>query len=385
MRRCAVLPALFLIVIMVIAGCSNQQEQKKAERPKATVKELLIGAVLPLTGDAAPWGIPPKKGAQLAADEISQKGNLKIKIDFQDTTCQPARGISAFRQLADVYKIPVVMGAVCSSVTLAIAPVAEKERVVLISPASTSPKISSAGDYIFRVVPSDALRGRIFARYLFKKKGLRKVAILYINNEGGVGNRDSFKNEFTSLGGKVVLEEAYPPQSRDLRAQLTKIKNSNVDGVIAVSYPDDTILIMKQAAELKVGKPFFYQTEAVEDPSVLKQAGAAANGAIYILPAPAEGEAAKAFAQAYEKRYGTKPELFAAEAYDIIHLVVKAAEANGGRLEAEKVRDYLYTVKSYHGASGIISFDSNGDVIKPMAIKIIENGKPRLLEIVGLE
>jgi branched-chain amino acid transport system substrate-binding protein len=143
---------------------------------------------------------------------------------------------------------------------------------------------------------------------------------------------------------------------------------------------------MKQHRELGVNVPLFFLGEAVEDPNVLREAGDAANGAVYILPAPAQGEAAERFAKAYQAKYGKKPELFAAEAYDIVHLIADAVKANPGKpLNGELFRDYLYTVKGYQGASGTITFDKNGDVLKPMAIKVIENGQPKLLEVVGAE
>ena len=116
-------------------------------------------------------------------------------------------GISAFNKVISIDGVKLVMGAVCSSVTLSVAPIAEKNNTLLISPVSTNPKISEAGDYIFRVIPSDALRGEIFAEYLFNK-GYRKAGIIYINNEGGKGNRDSFRNKFQELTGLSIVRLA---------------------------------------------------------------------------------------------------------------------------------------------------------------------------------
>ena len=149
---------LFVSIVIIEQGC----QRKKVEFIK-------IGAILPLTGDAAQWGIPPQKGAELAVEEINKAGGIngkKLKLIVQDTKCEPKAGVSSFQKLISDKEIRIVIGGVCSSVTLAVAPIAEKNKILLISPASTNPKITNAGDYIFRVIPSDDLRGKVFAEYL---------------------------------------------------------------------------------------------------------------------------------------------------------------------------------------------------------------------------
>ena len=229
--------------------------------------------------------------------------------------------------IINVDKVDAIIGAVCSSVTLAIAPIVEENKVVLISPASTNPKISEAGDYIFRVVPSDALRGEIFADYIKNDVGLNKVAILYINNEGGVGNRDSFKKKFEELGGKVVAAESYKQGARDVRTQLIKIKNQNPQAIIVVSYPADSVVVLKQAKELGLSLPLYFQTEALEDPSVIQGAGEAAEGVVYILPAEPSGREVEEFRRAFKEKFSKEPALYAAEGFDAFNLIIKAIKA----------------------------------------------------------
>jgi branched-chain amino acid transport system substrate-binding protein len=344
---------------------------------------ITIGAVLPLTGEAAHWGIPPRHAAEFAIEEINAAGGTggrTLKLALEDDRCRPADGVAAFNRIMAAATPPVVLGAVCSGVTLAMAPLAVQSKTVLISPASTSPKITNAGDFIFRVIPSAGLRGRLLADYLYNDKGLRNVAALYINNEGGIGGRDTFAAPFTQLGGAVVVEESYAQGTTDIRAQLTRIKASNADGVVVGSYPSDTVLVLQQARELRLRQPLFFQTEAVENPDVLREAGEAANGAVYILSAPASGEAPKKFAAAYAAKFGNRPELFAAEAYDIVRLVAGAIAAGKDRpVSGVSIRDALRQTRGYAGASGTITFDEHGDVIKPFAIRTIELGSPKTL------
>jgi len=343
---------------------------------------IAIGGVLPLTGEAARWGIPPLNAAEMAIDEINHLGGIggrKLTLVVQDDRCQPANGVSAFNKVMESPNPPAaVLGAVCSSVTLAIAPIAQARKTVLISPASTSPKLTHAGDFFFRVIPSGGLRGMVFADYLYNQRGLRKLAVLHIDNEGGIGGSASFKTHFTQLGGMIALEEKYEQHATDIRAQLTKIKSVNSDGVVVSSYPPDTVLVLQQARELRLQQPLFFQSEAVENPEVLREAGDAANGTVYILAAAASGPTPQRFTEVYEGRFGSKPELIAAESYDIVRLIAEAISASAASSGAS-IRDYLYKVRNYPGASGAITFDENGDVVKPFAIRTIEAGSPKTI------
>ena len=374
--------AISLAAIIILAGAwlSRRPNSNDASPP------IIIGAILPLTGEAAQWGIPPRDGAILAIEEINRRGGVNgrpLQLVTEDDRCNPRDGVSAINSLTARQSVSAIIGASCSGVTLAIAPIAERSQIALISPASTNPTITHAGDYIFRVVPSDDLRGQVFADYIFNGTSHRKVSILYINNEGGVGNRNSFRSRFLEMGGSVLLEEAYSQDSTDLRSQLTKISKSDTQAIIVVSYPRDTPLVLRQAHELGVTQPLFFQTEAVEDANVLREAGATAEGVVYILPAPAMGDASTKFRKAYQERYKKGPELYAAEGYDAVHLIASAFSTKNGSSETSlsgtTVRDHLLSLKNWTGASGSITFDPNGDVIKPMAIKKIENGQPKIL------
>jgi len=347
----------------------------------AESEPITIGAVLPLTGDAAHWGIPPRNAAELAIDEINDGGGVggrKLRLLIEDDHCQPADGVFAFKSIMAAAAPPAVLGAVCSGVTLALAPLAESRKTVLISPASTSPKLTNAGDFIFRVIPSAGLRAQVYAEYLYNERGLRRLAALSIDNEGGIGATSSFKAQFARLGGTFAAEETYRQGATDVRAQLTKIKASGCDAVVISSYPADTVFVLRQAHELELRQPLFFQTEAVQNLQVLREAGDAANGAFYVLATPATGKAVDDFVAAYRAKFGNNPELFAAEGYDIVRLIGRAiATSTGESVSGSSIRDFLYRVQEYAGASGTITFDKHGDVTKSFSIMKIEAGSPK--------
>jgi len=137
-----------LVIIVVIIGIWYGVSRKPAEE-----EPIKIGAVLPLTGTESSWGADAKEGIELAVEEINSRGgikNKKIEIIYEDGQCKPEPAVTAAQKLINVDRVSVIIGEICSSATLAIAPITETAKVVLISPGSASPKITEAGDFIFR-------------------------------------------------------------------------------------------------------------------------------------------------------------------------------------------------------------------------------------------
>ena len=145
-------------------------------RDRVEEKVVKIGAILPLTGDAAKYGESAKEGIELAIKEINAEGGVKghkIEIIYEDSQGLPTTGVSAFQKLITSNRVPAVIGGLFSSVTLAIAPIANREHVVVLSPTSSAPAITKAGDYIFRNCASDIFEGKIMA------EAARKTPVSY--------------------------------------------------------------------------------------------------------------------------------------------------------------------------------------------------------------
>ena len=143
--------------------------------------DIIIGSTLPLSGDAAVWGKNTQEGIDLALEEINAAGGVlgrKLVVVYEDTRALPKEGVTAYHKLTTVDKVKVIIDDSVSSVTLAMAPLAQNDHVVIIATGATAPKISEAGEFIFRVWNSDAFEGEVSADYAFDMLGLRSVAIL---------------------------------------------------------------------------------------------------------------------------------------------------------------------------------------------------------------
>jgi len=340
--------------------------------------EIKIGAILPLTGDAAKWGETSKKGIDLAVEEINKAAGLKgrkVKVIYEDDQGSVKASTDAMTKLAAVDKVPLVIGTLFSSATLAIAPIAEKNKVVLLSPASTAPKITEAGNYIFRNCASDLLEGKEMAQFARENLKLGKIAVIYINNDYGVGLKDVFEAEFRNLGGMIAAFESFEQGGTDFRTQLTKIKAGKSEAIYMPGYPPEMARILRQARELGITTQFL-SIVIFEDPTILEIAGDAAEGAIFSSRVydPKSGETVVCnFVEAYKAKYESAPDIYAGLAYDAMRIVALAIERGG--VKSDGIKNALYGIKDFPGVTGTTTFDENGDVIKPIKMKALKSGK----------
>lgn len=351
----------FAFSVLILAGCGKKQP-----------KEYEIGALLPLTGDAAQWGAEPQKAIQMAIDEINLAGGIKgkkLRAIFEDTQASPKLATSALNKLITTDKIQVVIGPISSSEMLAIAPIANSNKVVLVSPSATNNAITNSGDYIFRVINSDVIEGSAMATVIYKEFQHKKGAILATNSAGVVGIGDIFEKTFTSLGGQILIYEKADEKSVDYKSILAKIKAAKPDFVYAIAYPKETGIMIKQIREVGFTGAIF-SSQPAEDPQVVDIAGNAVDGVVYsttTLTSEVLGVPYEKFVEKFKEKYSKAPGSFATESYDALNIIAKVlseVDENG-----TKIKDSLYSVKGYKGVSGEISFDQNGDVNKPIVIK----------------
>ena len=333
---------------------------------------------MPLTGDAAIWGQNDKEGMDLAAEEINKSNKLKgkkVKIIYEDSEALPQKAVSAFKKLVDIERVTTIIGDIASSPTFAIAPLAHQNEIVLLSPGATAPKLSESGPFFFRIWNSDAEEGDKIADFAFYRLNLKKIAIFYINNDYGKGLKDIFFLEYEKRGGHISMFESFQQNDTDYKAQLNKIRIDNPDAIYLVGYPKEIPLILRQIKEMGIKKQILGSV-AFEDPGIAELAKDASEGVIYpypIDPDPSSPTVSN-FIDSFRKKYNKSPGIGANAGYDAVNMIIKAIELSGGA-KGEDIKNGLNMIKDYHGASGVMEFDKNGDVHKPIGFKIIRDGK----------
>ena len=370
--------SILTLILLILSACAVQQ-QEQVEEQKELVGSYKIGVMMPLTGDAAAYGLPIQRALKIAVDEINAKGGIngkKLEAIYEDSKCNPKDGNAAAQKLVNIDKVKLIAGGVCSGETLGAAPITEANKVILISPASTSPDITKAGDFVFRVTPSDAFAGIVASDYAFKDLNARKAAIISETTDYAQGLRKVFKENFIKLGGEVVADETYNPEDTEFRTQVTKVKDANPDVIYIVPQaPAKGILLIKQIKEAGLNQHSL-TAEVLIGRNVVKDNAADMEGMIGIEQKVDEKnpKIVALFAK-YKSQTGDDAPFpaYMAGAYDIVYLVSDAIAKNG--YDSEKIRDYLYAVKDYDGAAGKITMDENGDPIMEYSIKQVKSGE----------
>jgi branched-chain amino acid transport system substrate-binding protein len=335
-------------------------------RTKPT-SDITIGWVGPLSGQYASYGKMVKTGVEIAVEEINSNGGVngrRIVVVYEDDQLDPKKGVAAFNKLVSVDGVPLVIQAAGSNVMLAQAPIAQRRKVVLISPTCTNPKISEAGEYVFRIAPSDTYQGKIIAEIAFADLGARSAAVLYINNDYGVGLKDIFLRDYGEMGGEVKLSEGFAPETKDFRTVLGKIKEAAPSIVFLSSLYQEAALIVKQARELGISFQFI-GGDGCFAPELIERAGDAAEGMVVINmhwdPQSADPHV-RNFVERVKAKAGRDPEVYAALGYDCLRVVADAIGRGGS--SSDGIRTALSKTTALPGLTGPTTFDGNGDVQK---------------------
>jgi branched-chain amino acid transport system substrate-binding protein len=349
-----------------------------------------VGALIPLTGGLQAYGEGSLNGIRLAVKEINEAGGvlggpLELVVGDTQTRAQPA--IDAAMRLVSVDGVIGLLGALSSGNTIPVATtVAKPNQIPQISNASTAPAITTLDDddFLFRTAPSDAYQGVVLAN-LVESSGIGSVAVLYVNNDYGVGLAEAFEENY---GGTVTSSAAFEPNKASYRGELQSIAGGEPEALLLIAYPDDGgLLILRQSLEEGFFDRFVF-TDGMKTAQLVDDIGAEfMNGMFGTAAASVESEASARFAEAYEAEFGELPPLpYIDNAYDAAMIMALAIE-QAGSADGTAIRDALREVANapgevvgpgdfakakeliaagtainYEGAAGSHDFDENGDV-----------------------
>lgn len=362
---------LGLIGLVVLVGLIFWQVNSRS----GSGDTIKIGADYAISGNLSQYGEWATSGITLAVEEINESGGINsrpVEVIYEDSEGQPSKAVSAYQKLRNVDGVRYII-TYQSSIALAVAPLANQDRVIQMDVSATTPDYSSPNDYTFRTGVVATQLAEDAADILHNDRGVRRVGILFINNDFGQGMIKVFRQAFL---GQIVAEEKFEQDSTDFRTQLSKLKAANPETIFLVSHIKEGGLILKQAEELSLATPFFSDVYSVEGPDFLAGARDAANGVVYIAPKFRESNTTEemiSFAVRYRSRFGTEPTYFAAQSYDGMMSLYRAL-LDCSYEDTGCAKQALFEL-DYEGASGPIKFDENGDVVKPVELKTIEDGQ----------
>ena len=324
-----------------------------------------LGHILPTSGPLAAYAGGFQAGVEAAVIEANDQGGIDgctVELIEEDSATDAAASAAAARKLIEVDQVHAIVGVYASSSTLAAAPIVEDGKTIMISPASTSPDVTNAGDFIFRTAPSDALQGVAMADLAWSQ-GHKTAAVIFVNNQYGQGLADVFQESFIANGGTITIAIPYELEMATYRTELSQIQATNPDIIIDVSYADDGQIIFREAAELGITAQWL-GGDGIADDAIFGAPGIAeaTEGMIGTRPASPESPGKAAFLDLLAAN-GFEEGIYSAEAYDAAKLALLAIDEAGADATKEAIRDALISVANgYVGASGDKTFDNNGDV-----------------------
>jgi len=363
--------ALLLLAACALGGCRGGSRG-----------EVVIGVAGPL---AKPNGRSMKLAAEMAVAEINAAGGIggrTLRLVFGDDNADASKAIEVARQLRGDPAVVAVVGHVNSAASLKAAAIYNAvgndsvpgDPVLQVSPASSSPQLTGAGEWTFRICPTDLEFSPVLAREV-SRLGKRRAAVLYANDDYGQGVMTTFRDAFTRTGGAVVSLDPYLPavyESGDaLDPFLTRAFRRGADALVIGGQAPEGLKIIAAARRLGFTGPIL----GADGLTGVKDGGPVADG-VYVSSAflaDRPAEKAQRFVQAYRQRNNELPDHRGAMTYDVLYMLKEAIERSG--TDRRAVRDYVAGMK-FDGVSGAIRFDRNGDVVgKEVSVGVVRNGQ----------
>ena len=369
---------LFLSTALALLALGFASCKKASTSGGDDADAIKVGEFASLTGGSASFGQSSHKGTALAIEEINAAGGVlgkKLKLIAEDDQSMAGQPATIVRKLISQDKVVAVLGEVASSKSLEAAPICQQNKIPMISPASTNPKVTEVGDYVFRICFIDPFQGTVMAKFA-QSKGWKKIAVLTdVKQDYSVGLREFFVKGFTATGGEIVKEQNYSTGDKDFKAQLTSIKATEPDAIFVPGYYGEVSLIGKQARLLGIKVPLLGGDGWVGD-SLLKVAGNSLDGSFFSchFSADDKSEAVQTFVKKYKAKYnGETPDDMAALGYDSAVILAEAIK-KAGTTDGEKLRDAIAATKAHSGITGSITLDEKRNATKPAVILGIGGG-----------
>ncbi len=373
--------------------------------------KVTIGVVMSLTGPAGAYGQAGAKSVEMAFRDLNAAGGplgCTLATEERDAQSQGTVAVDAAKQLVEISHVPAIIGGIISSVSIPIlTAVTAPAHVVQVSPASSSPTLTQLGregktnGIFFRTITSDALQGVAAARYALDV-GLKKLAIIQVNNDFGANMTKEFAAAYKALGGTITSVTPYNEKAASYDAEVTAALAGDPDALYLISYPVDGATITR-AWISKGGPRKFLLNDGMNSGDYIKAVGAKYLEDAYGTSSGTENSPSTDYFNANYKAFsGLDPGSPAAvQAYDA-GVLVGLAIAAGGKADSAAIREGLYKVTDpagevvtagaegfrkalalihdgkkirYVGVIGPIRFDQYGDITGPFRLWQIKGGQ----------
>ena len=335
-----------------------------------------LGVLLPLSGPTGQIGRSALQSVQLALDMLQQRqAGLDLSLVIRDTGASTETARSALHALVEEAHVIGVIGPLLSQTAEALAPLADKLGVPLISPFARDSQFPKLSPYAFRNSLTDAMQGRLLASYATQQLARRRFAILHPDDAYGAALADHFSAAIASHDGRVVVRAAYPSDAQDVSRAVRRIRAETYDALLVPDYADNIARLAPELAQDAEAGVQLLGTDGWNDPGITDVSAAAVEGAVFVDGFYADSPVphVAAFVNGFRDRYGAVPDLLAAQAYDTLMMCAQVLQT-GVRTRPE-LRGGLAQIRSFPGVSGVTTMDASGDAEKVLYVLSVRQGR----------
>jgi branched-chain amino acid transport system substrate-binding protein len=392
MKKLLALPSTLAVTLAMVAtlGCTRKSDQNAAggsASAQGSSNEILVGEFGSFTGGEATFGISTSNGIKMAFEEQNAKGGVKGKklaLKSLDNQGKAEEAASAVTRLITQDHVIAILGEVASSRSLAAAPIAQQNKIPMITPSSTNPKVTEVGDYVFRVCFIDPFQGTVMAKFASENLKAKKVAILRdVKSDYSVGLADYFQRKFKELGGDIAIDTSFQSGDIDFKAQLTQIKATKPDAIYVPGYYTEVGLIARQARQLGITAPLL-GGDGWDSSKLYEIGGAAINGNYFSNHYTTESTdpMVQDFIKKYKEKHGETPDALAALGYDAARVLIAAMERTT-ELTPKNIRDEIAKTKDFVSVTGKISMDDKRNAVKPAVVVKVDGNVNRFVTTIA--
>ena len=340
--------------------------------------DLKIGAFLSLTGSTAAYGISAANAIKLATEEINASGGIKgqkVAVEIEDDRSNTQEVPAIVNHLIKEHEVKALLAEPVSTRAMMAAPIAQQNKIVMISSASVRPELTMLGDYIFRACFVSSTEGEAIAKFASDNLKAKTAAIILDDkNDYAVVLAGFFAESFRKLGGQIVRQQQYEANATDLSTQMQAIKTAAPDIIFAPGFYTTAPLVAREVKRAKI-KTILIGSDGWDSPDLMKDGSDVFEGVYFAnhFWAGSDDPLVKKFVTEYRARYGVDPDAGAATAYDAARMLFEAFK-RAQSTESYAVRDALAQTKDFPGVTGKITLDANRNAQVPVYMLRIEKG-----------
>lgn len=359
--------------------------------PIAAQETIKIGFFAPITGPAAADGESAKNAVELGVKEVNAAGGIKgkkVELIIYDDRLKPEEAVAIANKFIEKDKVVGVVSGSYSGPTRVAAPLYQKAGMPMVAGYAVHPDVTwdpntkKVNDYIYRNGFLGEIEGAAAAEFAVKELKAKRISIISMDNDFGRAISAGFAARSEKLGASILSKEMYKfPGEKDFRPFLTRIKEGNPDVIFAAGYYNEAASIVRQSAELGI-KSQILGEEGFDSPKFIEIAGPAAEGVIIATnldrddPRPLVQNFLKNFKEAYKH----DADMVGASSYDAFKILVDAIQKAG--TDPKAIQKALAATKDYNGLTGKISRFVQGEVVKPVQIQVVKDGKFRKKSVI---